>query len=344
MPALAETPVGPAVSSRWPLRLTRRRLVSAAALAVLAYVGVEAVRVLVGSNFHTVLPGQVYRGAQPTPALIESLVRDYHVKTIINLRGCGTGMPWYVEECAATQKLDIAQEDVCFSAARLPSSTEIRRLVEVIERAEYPIYFHCWRGADRTGLASAMVMLLKTDATLTQALRQLGMRYGHLSFTKTGQLDYFFRLYEDWLAESNLEHTSANFRRWATEVYQGVNCHRFESCERTSGPPRCGQPIVYRIRVRNTGRKPWQIRPHSVGGIHIGYRLWHADGTDLGHGRSALFAAEVAPDEVIELTLVVPPLDRPGRYRLLMDMVQGYYVWFYQTGAEPLEEELDVRE
>src|SRR5256885_249643 len=45
-----------------------RALYAGAVVGVLAAVGLHAACVLLGPNFHTVLPGQVYRCAQPTPA------------------------------------------------------------------------------------------------------------------------------------------------------------------------------------------------------------------------------------------------------------------------------------
>src|SRR5438067_1848123 len=90
----------------------------------------EAGRVFVG-NFHTVEPGQVYRCSQPSPAHLERLVRTYGIRTVINLRGCCSSFDWYRDECRASAKLDVCQEDLCFSAGRLPAVPEIRRLVEV---------------------------------------------------------------------------------------------------------------------------------------------------------------------------------------------------------------------
>ncbi len=346
MPLLIEIPGSPAptgdrcATRPWPWR----RLIKLGVAAVLLIGGVEAGRVLVGSNFHTVLPGHVYRGAQPSPEKLEALVKEYGIKTIVNLRGCCNPMPWYLDQCRLVQRLQISQEDICLSAARLPSAPEIRRLIEVLDRAEYPLYLHCWRGADRTGLAAALVLLLKTDATLAAARGQLDLRYGHLSFGKTGWLDEFFHLYAAWLEANGLEHSPAVLRRWAREEYQGGwYAYRLESTRRTSGPPRLGKPLVYTIRARNSGTKTWNLRPHSVGGIHAAYRLCDADHQELATGRAGLFAATVAPGESIDLTVVVPPIHHPGRYRLMIDLVDRYHAWFFQTGSEPLDEELDIK-
>ena len=44
----------------------------------------------------------------------------------------------------------------------------------------------------------------------------------------------------------------------------------------------------------------------------------------------------------IELTVVIPAVHVPGRYRLWVDMVDEQQCWFYQMGSEPLEQELEI--
>src|SRR5262249_47597528 len=131
--------------------------------AALAPVGAEAYRVMLGSNFHAVVPGRIYRVSQPSAAMLEELIARHGIRTVINLRGNCDPFPWYLEESRVTHRRNVSQEDICLSAGRLPSTHELRRLVEVLEQTEYPIVLHCRRGADRTGLAAAIALLLTTD-------------------------------------------------------------------------------------------------------------------------------------------------------------------------------------
>src|SRR5204863_5012641 len=103
-----------------------------------------------------------------------------NIRTVINLRGTSQRTPkeeWYIGECRATHDANVSQEDITLSAKRLPAPAEVRRLIDVLDRTEYPILVHCQRGADRTGLVSTAAVLLHTDATLDQARRQLWPRY-----------------------------------------------------------------------------------------------------------------------------------------------------------------------
>src|SRR5437879_788301 len=108
--------------------------------------GTEAFRVFLGSNLHVILPGHAYRSAQLTANELEQVVRAYGIRTVINLRGCCDPWPWYLEESRVTHRMQIEQEDICFSSGRLPSTTELRHLVEVLDRTEYPVLFHFRRG------------------------------------------------------------------------------------------------------------------------------------------------------------------------------------------------------
>src|SRR5262249_34243390 len=143
--------------------------------------GAEAGRVLIGANFHTVVPGRVYRCAQPSPSELEGFLTTHGIRTVVNLRGCCAPLPWYLEECRTTHRANASQEDMAFSAGRLPSTHELRRLIDVLDHTEYPILLHCRRGADRTGMAATVVLLLQEGPSLDQACRQLGLRYGHIA-------------------------------------------------------------------------------------------------------------------------------------------------------------------
>ena len=105
-------------------------LVRGSILGLCAALATEACRVFLGENFHVLIPGKAYRSAQLSGQELERVVHAHGIRTVINLRGSCDPISWYVEECAATHRLDVNQEDICFSSGRLPSTTEVRRLLE----------------------------------------------------------------------------------------------------------------------------------------------------------------------------------------------------------------------
>lgn len=323
-------------SGRW-LRASLR----GGAIGLLLALAVEAFRVLVGSNFHTVIPGRVYRSAQPTDQELEQLTRKFGIRTVLNLRGCCDGAPFYLEECRATHRLDLAQEDLCLSAGRLPSVDEIRRLVEIVERSEYPLLIHCKRGADRTGLVAAAILLLTKPMSVATARQQLGLRYGHLALGRPAYLDRFLELYADWLAAQGRTHSPADFRQWLVNGYVPGECRtEIEMLDRPEVHP--GTPSALRVRFHNTGVTTWRFRPGNNAGIHAGFTIWDEQDRLVGQGRAGLFHAEVPPGRAIDLTLALPALPRAGRYRFFVDLNDEQQCWFHQTGSEPWEGILDV--
>jgi protein tyrosine phosphatase (PTP) superfamily phosphohydrolase (DUF442 family) len=313
-------------------------------LGCLAATGLETGHVFLGRNIHTVLPGRVYRCAQPCGSDLAREVKEHGIRTVVNLRGCSFPLSWYMEESRATQALDIAQEDICFSAGRLPSPSELRRFLDVLDHAEYPLLLHCRRGADRTGMASAIVVLLQTDQPFAEARSQLGLRYGHVALGNPAFLDQFLAFYADWLRDHKAEHSPAVFRDWLLHGYCPAQCRgELEWCMHAQNVHR-GKPFAVRIRARNTSDRPWRLRPGLNAGVHAGFILWDACDRQVANGKAGLLDAEVPPGKDTCITVPLPALKEKGRYRLLVDMVDEQHSWFFQVGSEPLEEEFEVGE
>jgi protein tyrosine/serine phosphatase len=313
-------------------------------VGVLAAVGLHFAWVLLSPNFHTVLPGAVYRSGQPSPARLERLVRELGIRTVVNLRGCCPEQPWYRAQCEVVNRLGIGQEDLGFSAGRLPSTQTMRQLIEVLDRAEYPILLHCHQGADRTGMAAVAAVILRTNATLAEARRHLGPGTGHLPIGRTKHIDEFFDLYEEWLAVEGRKHTPATFRHWACAAYCPAECRAsVELCDPAPLRMQAHYPGAVRVRLRNTSVRPWHLRPGTSAGVHARYMILLADrDVCVRDGRAGLFDAVVRPGEQIELTLPMPGL-AAGRYRLLVDVIDEQHGDFFQFGSQPLFAELEAR-
>ncbi|HEY8503478.1 MAG TPA: tyrosine-protein phosphatase [Gemmataceae bacterium] len=325
-------------------RPRRKHLYRLALLALLALFGWEALRVVAGRNFHAVIEGRVYRSAQPSPEALAELIRDRGVRTVVNLRGCCEGFDWYAGECRATHAGNVVQEDVTLSASRLPPPAELRRLVEVLDRAEQPVLLHCRRGADRTGLASGLALLLYTDASPSDAARHHGLRFGHVGLGRTGNVDRFFALYEGYLAANGLAHSPEVFRRWVLHEYRPGPCWADLELGEPPTVLRVGDAPALPLRATNRSHEVWHLRPGTGTGVHVRYLLCSAAGGLEYVGYAGLFRRDVAPGETVPLTVALPPLRAPGKYVLVIDMIDGEGCAFSQAGSEALIRELIVRE
>ncbi|MBI3822706.1 MAG: tyrosine-protein phosphatase [Planctomycetes bacterium] len=342
MHATATEPNAPPSSSR---RFRWRLLIYVGAAALLAWPAWEIGCVLFAGNVHEVIPGKLYRGAQPSAKKLEALVQQYKIRTVLNVRGCCWPDAWYIAEAAACERLGVNLEDVCFSAVHLPSRHELRLLIDVLDRAETPIFVHCRHGSDRTGIAAMVAELLLDDKSYDDAQRQLSMRYGHIPIGKTTMLDRFMQLYADWLAQTQQTHAPARLRHWILNEYRGGWCDaHFEKVERLFDVPRVGKSLEYNVVVRNTSTTAWQFRPLKTAGYHITYKVINETQNVIDEGRAGMLDALVQPGEKIQVVLIVAPIAAKGNYRLQVDMIEEGHCWFHQTGSELWEEELAIRE
>ncbi len=189
-------------------------------LALVLVAGAEAARTAFGSNLHTVVPGRCYRCAQPSPTNLRLFARTFGIRTIINLRGVEDDRVWYQRERAIARELGMEMLDRGMWAQRPPTEEEFHAVVRAVDSAAEPVLIHCVSGIDRSGIVSAIFLLLRTDATVDQAWRQLGVRYGHNPWGKAACQDRVLAAYVAWLAERGLRHRPEHFRRWALEDYR----------------------------------------------------------------------------------------------------------------------------
>tara|TARA_R110002012_G_scaffold260891_2_gene442651 strand:- start:2245 stop:2835 length:591 start_codon:yes stop_codon:yes gene_type:complete len=152
-------------------------------------------------NFHTVVPGALYRSAQPSSADIAGYHRTYGIKTIVNLRGKHPGKDWYEAEIAETARLGITHVDFYMSASLELSQPQAEELVSIFQQAEKPLLIHCKAGADRSGLASALYLAAVSRQGEDAAESQISLRYGHISIPLAGAfaMDETFEVLEPWL-------------------------------------------------------------------------------------------------------------------------------------------------
>jgi hypothetical protein len=263
---------------------------------------------------------------------------------VINLRGYCPDFDWYLDECRATHAANVAQEDVTLSAIRLPTPSEIRRLIEVLDRAEYPILMHCRQGVDRTGLAAAIVKLLEPGVSAANARRQLSLAYGYVPFNGTENMRRFLFLYAEWLQSLEVQHSPELFRHWATREYCPGACRA--QVEFLDWPPTyaawpANKGRIIHVRIRNASIRTWVFRPGTNQGIYARYTVTDANGRVVLFESAGLFDKSVAPGDTIDLELGVPPL-AAGRYALTLDLIDTDQNAFSQFGVQPAVREFRV--
>lgn len=164
--------------------MTRRRIFLNLALIVIGPLLVIAAYILfiqASSNFHALIPGELYRAAQPSADEVSQYAEHYGIKTIINLRGENYNKAWYRDMRAAAAFHNVHVLEFPLSTKREVTPEQMQALVVMMRDAPKPLLIHCRSGANRTGLASALYLRALKHASEFEVKTQLSFLYGHLS-------------------------------------------------------------------------------------------------------------------------------------------------------------------
>jgi protein tyrosine phosphatase (PTP) superfamily phosphohydrolase (DUF442 family) len=155
-------------------------------------------------NLHQVDDG-VWRSSQPDPATLRRMAAR-GIRGVLNLRGA-TLYGSYLLERETCRALGLELVDFEMTSRRLPSAERILELDRAFGTIPRPFVMHCKSGADRSGFAAALYLLLRTGAGVVAAREQLSWRYLHLAGSGAGVLGAVLDAYaaagpvpfRDWL-------------------------------------------------------------------------------------------------------------------------------------------------
>jgi len=142
-------------------------------------------------NFHQVNEN-LYRGAQPQRGGLKKL-SELGIKTVINLRGASEDTR---DEQAEAEAAGLRYFNIPMSGIGRPTDEQVERALAVIDaRDNWPVFVHCQRGADRTGVIVAVYRILRDQWTEEQAIAE-AKRFGmaRIQFRKKDYIsDYYKR-------------------------------------------------------------------------------------------------------------------------------------------------------
>mgnify|MGYP001175553142 CR=1 FL=1 len=175
-------------------------------------------------NLHTVEKDVLYRSAQPTGGDLEMIVKKYGIKSVINLRGAGSGQNWYDNELIVSEQYGLKRADISMSAGSLPHRDDLVKLLDAYRDLPKPILIHCRAGADRTGEAAAIFVFDHLNMSKSEASRQLHPYYGHVPDMYPAKTFFFNEVYqgEQW-ARASYDPCSADYPYYSQADYCGVS-------------------------------------------------------------------------------------------------------------------------
>jgi protein tyrosine phosphatase (PTP) superfamily phosphohydrolase (DUF442 family) len=156
---------------------------------------------------------QAWRGNQPSVYQVKKLAQK-GVKTLVSLRGFRNSGAALLE-IDACQKANITLVQFSMSSRGVPSLNTLLDFADLLDRIDKPVFFHCKSGADRSGFAAALYLLITGEGTIEQARAQLSWKYLHFKGAKTGRLDLFLETYQ-----KAYELTNIDFLTWLKTEYE----------------------------------------------------------------------------------------------------------------------------
>ena len=317
--------------------------VTAAAALTVAGFTFHAVVMHVFGNFRVVVDAEVFRSAQPTGAMLREWTREHGLRTVVNLRGAGSGED-YAEEVRTARELGLRHVDVRWSAVRHAPRPQILRLVELLESAERPLLLHCRAGIDRAGVASVMAAMALGDESYDEALSQFSWRKLRFHDSKIdigGVLEQYQAYCE---ASSRSTGGWAEFKRWVQEDYRtSYYFLRIDVPTPVTLAP--GERRAVAIKVNQQAL--WPIPASSASGD--GFFIAAFEGTSVDNNPGPMHSEwarlpkrsiEPGSSVDVELTLVAP--STLGVYPLHVDAVEKGVTWFARQGSPMATLELRV--
>jgi len=89
----------------------------------------------------------------------------------------------------------VAMIDLPLCSNSFFTQEQINELLHIYNTAAYPMLIHCYGGADRTGAAATLWLLMYKHISYKQAKKQLSYRYFHIPFIHGKAMD---KLIKTW--------------------------------------------------------------------------------------------------------------------------------------------------
>jgi tyrosine-protein phosphatase SIW14 len=127
-------------------------------------------------NFQ-VVEKDLYRGGRITASNVRFLSEDYKVKTIISLETYWNATEVRRNEVEAAQELGIKFIHIPMQPMGDVHAELVWKAVDMLAKEQKPIYLHCYRGSERTGLVVAGYRMKYEGWSYKQATEEMD-RYG----------------------------------------------------------------------------------------------------------------------------------------------------------------------
>ena len=128
-------------------------------------------------NFYQV-NDDVFRSGQLNKYNLEYYIKNYKIKSILNLRG-SSHKQYYIDEMNISNKYDVKHIDYEISNRKFLDFNKTSEIIHIMRNAPKPLLIHCAGGADRTSLAAALYQYSINNKSIKQSKKEFSIIYGH---------------------------------------------------------------------------------------------------------------------------------------------------------------------
>ena len=131
---------------------------------VIIGVGKYVYDVNINYNFKTISEGKVFKSGVIPPAELESYIKKYHIKSVVDLRYPGTddlvNNPEIPEELISEKETIEKMNGINYynvGSEQIPDRNTVDKFLSVMDDStNYPVLIHCYHGEGRAPLFSAI--------------------------------------------------------------------------------------------------------------------------------------------------------------------------------------------
>jgi protein tyrosine phosphatase (PTP) superfamily phosphohydrolase (DUF442 family) len=288
------------------------------------------------ANFGVVVPGQIYRSGQPSPAQLARWIGKYGLKTVLDLRGDEGNFA--APEKAVTDRMGVALVPVAVGARSPLPRPALMKLMEAIESAPKPMLIHCASGVERSGTVSALAAMAIGGKDYDTARSQAYIPLGPLD-RKDGSshISDVLREYEEYCAHHALQHGGwKEFRAWAAKVYMPLyyDVDIAAPIEIAAQP---GQVIDVDVAVTNKSDDPIPASDPEKKlrvAAYTGGPEYQKTSMIL-QPETSLPPKDVPPGGTLTVKARLTAPAAPGAYEIFFDIFEGRSTSFSGEGSEP---------
>lgn len=144
---------------------------------VVLFVGKYVYDMNINHNFETITEGKVYKSGVIPPDELESYIKKYHIKSVVDLRFPGTtdliNNPEIPAELTAEKKAIAKIKGVNYfnnGSDQVPAQKNLDIFFKIMDNKDnYPVLIHCYHGIGRAEMYSALYRVEYENFTNEQA-------------------------------------------------------------------------------------------------------------------------------------------------------------------------------